>query len=325
MATGENKHTYDVKAIGEGQLRLGTEPGVSLEAAHDLSVHVAGAEGNVVGLLARLGNRTGILTSLPANSLGHRVANEYRSAGVDTTAIVWRDTGRLALYFVETSAPPIPTRVTYDRADSCFARLAESEVDWEYLSDARVLHLTGITAALGDNLSAILLRAAQNAARAGQEISVDVNYRSELTTPGRAREALTPLLESATVISCSKRDAATVFDLQGSSGDVAQALQDRFGATNVLVSDGPREAAVCADGTILQGCPPNTTIVDRVGAGDALVAGFLHGHLRGDPESGLRLGIAAAALALTHHGDQVRTTLSELDSITGSFSQDIVR
>ncbi|WP_020638731.1 sugar kinase [Amycolatopsis balhimycina] len=325
MTTGKMQPSRDVTAIGEGQLRLNTRLGTSLEVANDLAVHVAGAEGNVLGLLSRLGNRTGLVTSLPTGSLGRRIAGEYRTAGVDTSAIVWRETGRVALYFVETSTPPVPSRVTYDRADSCFARLTRDDIDWDYLGDARLLHVTGITAALSEGLYACLTEAVAQAHRHAQAVSVDVNYRSQLTTPERALKQLTPLLDGASIISCSRRDAATVFGLFGPVGDVATALSNRFGARWVLVSDGACDAAAYVDGTVLLAKPPATTVVDRVGAGDALIGGFLHGFLNEDPEQGLRLGIAAAALALTRHDDQVRTTLPDLEALTRSFGQDIVR
>jgi 2-dehydro-3-deoxygluconokinase len=312
-------------AIGEGQLRLVTPVGSSLQRAGELSVTVAGTEGNVMGLLARLGNRTGIITCLPDTPLGRRIVDEYAVAGVDTAAVVWRPSGRVALYFVERSSPPVPNRVIFDRADSCFARLEPDDVDWDYVAGARLLHLTGITASLGDGLRRVVTRAVEVARQTGRQVSVDVNYRAQLASPSQAREWFTPLLNAADVISCSRRDARTLFDIDGSAPIVAQRLSERFAASTVLVSDGPRPAAALAHGRSFTRQPPTTTIVDRPGAGDALIGGFLHGHLREDPELGLRLGIAAAALALTRFGDQVVTSLPELERLSDSFGADILR
>ena len=316
----------DVTSVGEGQLRLGSRTGTSLEEADTLRVTVAGAEGNVLGLLSRLGNRTGMFTCLPANPLGRRVAAEYRAAGVDISTLRWHDAGRLALYFVEHASPPVPSRVFYDRADSCFSHLTEREVPWEYLADSRLVHLTGITAALTDQLASIVQRAAERAASAGQLVSVDVNYRSELSTAEAARDRMSALLPFADVISWSRRDAQILFGLSGRATEVARMLRDRFAALAVLVSDGPEPVAVVSDdGRGLTVQPQPTAIVDRVGAGDALVGGFLHGFLRSDIEMGLRLGVAAAALALTRHGDQVHTTVEELEYFASRFATDIVR
>ena len=316
---------FDVTSIGEGQLRLNTETGTALEEVRALSVSVAGTEGNVLGLLSRLGNRTGLVTCLPSTPLGRRVLNEYRSGGVDTGAIVWRDGGRVALYFVEHASAPVPTRVIFDRAASCFAQLGPDEVDWAYVADSRLLHVTGITAALGGQPCRVVERAVQQARQAGQPISIDVNHRTQLWSAEEARERLSPLLREASVISCSRRDAETLFGHDGDAAAVGQSLAAQFGAGAVLVSNGPQAAAVVAEGRTLSAVPPATEVIDRVGAGDALVAGFLHGWLRGDAELGLRLGIAAAALALTRVGDQVLTSLPELEQLSTSLGRDIVR
>ena len=44
-------------------------------------------------------------------------------------------------------------------------------------------------------------------------------------------------------------------------------------------------------------------VVDRIGAGDSLVAGLIHGLLVGDPDLAIRFGAFAAAIALATPGD----------------------
>jgi len=44
-------------------------------------------------------------------------------------------------------------------------------------------------------------------------------------------------------------------------------------------------------------------IVDRIGAGDAFVAGLIHGLLASDPDLAIRLAAYAAAIALATPGD----------------------
>ena len=74
---------FDVTSIGEGQLRLCVPAGKRLEQVTQFDVFVSGTEANVVGLLSRLGWRSGFITSLPDGPLGRRVLNEYRMAGID--------------------------------------------------------------------------------------------------------------------------------------------------------------------------------------------------------------------------------------------------
>ena len=84
---------FDVTTIGEGQLRYSVSAGQRLETATQLDVHIACTEANVASLLARLGWRCGWISSMPANPLGRRVANEFRLAGLDLSALVWCDQG----------------------------------------------------------------------------------------------------------------------------------------------------------------------------------------------------------------------------------------
>jgi len=63
-----------------------------------------------------------------------------------------------------------------------------------------------------------------------------------------------------------------------------------------------------------------TQVIDRLGAGDALAAGAIHGWLDGDLAAGLRYGVTQAALALSQFGDMVVTTKEELLTLCGGVS-----
>ena len=108
---------FDVTTFGEGQLRFSVPAGHRLERANQLDVHAVCTCANVTGLLARLGWSCGWISSLPTTPLGQRVANEFRLAGLDLSAVVWTDKYRLATYYVEYAVPPRSTQVYYDRSN----------------------------------------------------------------------------------------------------------------------------------------------------------------------------------------------------------------
>ena len=58
-----------------------------------------------------------------------------------------------------------------------------------------------------------------------------------------------------------------------------------------------------------------TTVIDALGAGDALAAGVIHGWLAGEFARGLQMGTALAAMALSQVGDMVVVTQSALDNL----------
>src|SRR5512133_4332197 len=92
---------FDVTTFGEMLLRLSVPSGERLEAATHVDVHPAGAEANVVNLLARLNRRTCWIGALPKNPLGRMAANALRESGVNLDGVSWREDGRMGTYYVE--------------------------------------------------------------------------------------------------------------------------------------------------------------------------------------------------------------------------------
>src|SRR5687767_8739444 len=97
---------FDVTTLGEMLLRLSVPSGKRLENAAQFDVYPAGAEANVVTLLARLERKTYWTGALPKNPLGKITVSALRAAGVDTSGVLWRETGRMGTYYVEFGEPP---------------------------------------------------------------------------------------------------------------------------------------------------------------------------------------------------------------------------
>ena len=203
-------------------IRLSVPAGERLEAARKLDVHPAGAEANVVTLLARLGRRALWVGALPENPLGRLAAGALRSAGVSLDGILWRERGRIGTYYVEFGAPPRGIQVTYDRANSCITELQPSEINWDLLLDTRILHLTGITPALSPSCLEIIRQAAKQAKERNVLISFDVNYRQKLWSESEARQTLLPLIKQAYLLFCSQPDAVRLFGCSGTMQEISQ-------------------------------------------------------------------------------------------------------
>src|SRR5438874_2043133 len=150
---------HDLVTLGEILLRLAIPSPARFETARQLDVQIGGAEANVAAACARLGLRVAWISSLPANQWGERARHELTGHGVDCSFVHTRPDARMGLYFVEYGAAPRPVRVLYDRRDSAFARMTEAEADWEPVRRARLVHLTGITPALGEGPRALVRRA----------------------------------------------------------------------------------------------------------------------------------------------------------------------
>ena len=303
---------FDVTSLGEMLLRLSVPSGERLENTNHLDVYPAGTEANVLSLLSRLERKTHWAGALPRNSLGRLAANALRTAGVDTNGILWNEGGRMGTYYVEFGALPRGIQVTYDRAHSCMAQLKPAEIDWDSLLDTRLLHLTGITPALSPSCREVVERALERAKQYSVPVSFDVNYRQKLWTKTDAQKTLLPMMQEVDLLFCSARDAKNLFDCEGTKQEIAQSMLDISHTKYVVITNG-KEGALLWDGKEWLHEPARTTqMIDRLGAGDALAAGVIHGWLDGNVKAGLRYGVTLAALALSQLGDMVITNKAEL-------------
>lgn len=316
---------FDVTTIGEGQLRYSVPAGMHLERAPQLDVHVTGTEANVSSLLSRLGWRCGWVSALPNSPLGRRVANEYAQSGLDLSAVAWSDEGRLATYYVEFGVPPKGTQVYYDRKDTCFVKLSREQINWDYLLDTRLLHLSGLSVPLSPSIRGILLEAIERAKAEDVPISFDMNYRSRIWTTDEAAEAIAPFLQTVDILFFARGDAQRMYGFEGSPENIVRQLGDLTSA-NIVVTSLSSDGIICWDREQFHLEPARKIeVIDRIGAGDAMVAGVLHGWLQGDIFRGLRYGVLTAALNLTHYGDAVYITRGELQDLLDRPDTDIVR
>jgi len=316
---------FDVTTIGEGQLRYSVPAGTRLDRMTSLDVFVTGTEANVTCLLSSLGWRCGWISSLPDTPLGHRVANEFRLAGLDLSAVIWSDTHRLATYYVEYANPPRNTRVLFDRSNSCFTNLTCEQIDWDYLLNTRLLHLSGLSVPLSPSVHSIIVEAMRLAQTKDIPVSFDMNYRRNLWPSESAAETVRPLLAAVDLLFFSRSDARQIFGIDGSPEEIVLQLADLTRAPFVVTSLS-HEGLIGWDRQQFVRQPArDVKIVDRIGAGDAMVAGVLHGWLQGDFAKGIRYGALTAALALSQYGDQVGISATELEALLDQGQTDIVR
>ena len=292
---------HDLLTLGEVLLRLSLPSPARFETARHLDVQIGGAEANVAAAAARLGLRVAWISALPANEWGDRVRRELVGHGIDCSMVRSIDGARMGLYFLEYGVPPRPIRVLYDRRESAFARLGPADVDWALVKRARVVHVSGITPALGAPSRALVERAV---AEAG-ELSFDLNYRATLWSPADARAFAETVLPRARYLFIGAEEARTVFGLDGPPGSVLAALARRAPRASIALMQGADGCTVLHDGRLLR--PRRrfeVQVVDPIGAGDAYVGGFLWATLSGrSVEDAIDVGQAVAALKCSTWGD----------------------
>jgi 2-dehydro-3-deoxygluconokinase len=316
---------FDVVTFGETMLRFSPPDHQTFEQSTSVNVTIGGSESNTAVALSRLGLRTAWISKLVDNPLGRKIHTSIAAHGVDLSGIVWTSNGRNATYFVELGKTPRAYRVTYDRKNSAVNTLQPSEINWTLFKKAKIVHLTGITAALSANCRNLVELMIKRARREKSLISFDVNYRAKLWSCKKADSVLSPLCRGADILFVKYEDAAAVFGVKGEPEDILGVLQERFHCRTVVLTIG-KEGAVCrhADQEFRSRAFP-TAETDRVGAGDAFAAGFLFGFLTGNIPYALDFATALSAFKFTIPGDLAWATKSDVEEILRADRRDIQR
>ena len=302
--------------------------------ARELEITYGGGEANVGMSLARLGYPAEHVTVFPDHELGRAAAQHLQQQGVSLQHTAFKG-HRLGLYFLESGASVRASHIVYDRADSAFANLHADWFDWEtILTGANWLHWTGITPAISVQAAAATAAAIQTARRLGITVSADVNYRRNLWQYGqRAQDVMPPLVAGCDVVVCAENDAEDLFGIAAgptsndSFAQMSVQLMDRFPTIRQVITT--RRTTLSASHNQLRGLLCDQTgkttetptydivpIVDRIGGGDAFMAGFIYGsHAYATAEEALRCGVAASVLKHSIHGDANLATLAEIEAV----------
>jgi 2-dehydro-3-deoxygluconokinase len=314
-----------VITLGEVMMRL-SAPGCSrFTQATTLEVVYGGAEANVAVSLACLGIPAAHVTRLPENDLGKAACQSLQKMGVHIGHIHY-GSERMGLYFLENGAMQRPPRIVYDRFDSAFAHIKPGTIDWEaIMKEASWFHWTGITPAISLGAAEVCMEALVAAEKYKVPVSGDINYRRNLWQYGKKVTDIMPaLIERCDYLVAGLTDFENCLGWKSSSFE--EACQK---ATDTLmkvkkVAFTYRES-ISASHNNLQGVIWDgnkflesrnyalTHIVDRVGGGDAFMAGLIYGWISGHDDA-FTVEFATAASALKHSipGDVNTSTLEEV-------------
>jgi 2-dehydro-3-deoxygluconokinase len=311
-----------IVCFGELLLRM-TAPGRELLLQTGrLDVHVGGAEANVAIGLARLGHDTMMISHVPDTALGDAAAGHLRRYGVSSAGVA-AGPGRMGLYFLSPGAGLRPSDIVYDREGSSFALAGPGDFDWEaLLAGADLLHLSGITPALGKGSAEAAVAAAEAARARGILVSFDGNYRAQLWEKWDSdpRAVLDRLVGQADILFGNHRDISLLlgrtFSGEGEERrrEAAEAMFAQYPGLNMIASTArhivdadthrisaradSRDGSAQTDEVVVAG------IIDRIGAGDAFAAGILHGLRQGlDLDDIVKVGLALTCLKHSLAGD----------------------
>jgi len=295
----------DVIGLGEIMVQFNAVTPGPLRYVTYFEKHAAGAEANVTVCVRRQGLSSGFITRLGTDEFGIHLYNWLRGEGVDVSQIKFDPAAPTGIYFVQRGFP-IPGRssIVYYRRGSAASKLSEEDIDPEYFANAKIFHLTGITPALSESTLKASKKAVERARNHRYKLSFDTNIRPQLWKGAEdVTKTLLPSVEQADILFT---DLADTMILLGEK-DVDKAIESylSMGIKIVVFKLGTKGAIAASKREKVKARGYQVTVVDPIGAGDALAGTFLGCIIKGfDLEKSLKFAVAAGTLVVTVRGDQ---------------------
>lgn len=297
----------DVVTLGETMGLFYSPVGQPISTHPLFRVSFGGAESNVAIGLSRLGTSVEWVGRLGGDDIGRLIERDLRAEGVlvyprtgaDSTGIMVRTRGGHGQSFIH-----------YSRTGSAGSALRPDDLDFDAIATAKLLHVTGITLALGPEPRAAVFAAVRAAKEAGVDVSFDVNHRTKLWSAEESEGVLETLIADADIVFATDSEAQLVLGGHSDSGEEAGPLDNlakglaAMGPREVVIKQGEKGSMLLDHGSFYRQNVVTADTVDAVGAGDAFAAGYIHALLAAvPPQDRIDFAGRVAAHAVTMQGD----------------------
>lgn len=265
-----------------------------------------GSAANTLAGLSALGAQCAFVGQVADDQLGHVFAHDIRAVGIDfdTPARPGQPSTARCLIFVTPDGQR--TMSTFLGASQY---LPAAALDEEAIGGASVLYLEGY---LWDPKEprAAMRRAIERAKAAGRKVAFTLSDSFVIARHGNDFRALI----ADGLIDILFANEAELAALTGENDFEAGLARVAPQVPVLVVTRSEKGAVAVANGERAEvAAEPVDHVVDTTGAGDLFAAGFLFGHVKGEPLARcLRRGAIAAAEIISHYGARPETDLTEL-------------
>jgi 2-dehydro-3-deoxygluconokinase len=304
----------DVVTLGETMVVFDGMKHGPLRYVDNYERHTGGAETNVAVGLVRLGHTAGWISRVGKDEFGKYILSFYRGEGVDMSQVIVDPDNPTGIFFRQRLENG-ESKNFYYRKGSAASFLSPNDLNEEYISHAKFLHVTGITPALSGTCHDTIIHAMQIARKNGVKVSYDPNIRMKLwPSKEKAINTLLSLMQYADIILPGLEECQVLFDTDNINEIISQI--ESYGVETVVIKLGDNGAVAKRGDEFVEVPGINVPIVvDAFGAGDAFCAGFLAGQLKGyNLKETLDLANTTGAISVTIKGNvEALPTLQEVE------------
>jgi 5-dehydro-2-deoxygluconokinase len=289
----------DVITMGRCSVDLyGQQIGSRLEDIASFAKSAGGSPTNIAIGTARLGLKSGLITRVGDEQMGHFILEQMEREGVATRGITTDPTRLTSLVLLSVESDKSFPLIFY--RDNCAdSALDVSDVDEDFVATSRALLVTGTHFARA-NTDAAQRKAMAIAKKLGRKIIIDIDYRPNLwglaghgageeryIKSDKVSSHLQSILADCDLIIGTEEEV----HIAGGTEDTLAALRKirSLSKGTIVLKRGPMGCVVYSgeiparieDGIVGKGFP--IEVYNVLGAGDAFMSGFLRGWLKDEP------------------------------------------
>jgi len=274
-----NKIQLDAVTLGETMMAFEAQDYGPLREVHHFKKWIGGAEDNFAIGLSRLGFDCGWISRLGVDEFGQEIKRTIKGEGIDVSRVVMDPKAPTGVFIVERRAEG-DFKCYYYRHASAASRLCPDDIDPEFIGNARVVYLTGITPAISRSAGAAVDKIFSIAQKNKQTVIFDPNLRLKLWRIDRAREVLIPLMQKSSLVLPGEEELKQLMDCRDLSTAVAKA--HRMNIQNLIIKRAQLGADIAFAGDAQIHIPAFDVSrpISSMGAGDCFAAGFVAGFLK---------------------------------------------
>ncbi|QAS51540.1 sugar kinase [Halobacillus litoralis] len=269
----------DVITIGDAMVSFNPTTQGPMRFVQSFVKKVGGAELNTAIGCARLGLKSGWISSLGKDEFGHFIHNFARGEGVDVSEVTFTENYPTSLNFKEFRGDRINT--TYYRTPSPFLSMTPDDLNESYIKNSKILHITGLLPGVDVNHNLpIIKKAIALAKKHDVQISFDPNIRLKLWSKEDARKYLSELLPDVDLLLAGDEELEIILGTKDTKEIVAKSTE--LGISYIAIKKGAEGSTGYHNGRTVESPPiPPREVVDTIGAGDGFNAGILYGIING--------------------------------------------
>lgn len=285
-------------------------------------IYYGGSEVNIARNIQGFGFATKIFTAIPNDNIGTSFINFLRANQIDTSFIQRRGE-RLGMYYLINGYGARNSEVFYDRKFTSINDIDLSLIDFNQLFDGiSHFHFSGITIATSSKVRNVLLILLKEAKKRNIVISIDLNLRTKMISIEDAKIqfsqfaeyadycfGIDPIMKDKTDIAMFNRDQSTDRTIEKRMLDLQKTYHFKAIFHTVRNSDinqiNTYHAYAYTD-KLYKSLTLKTATLERVGSGDAFVAGALYQIMNNQPiQETIDFAVASGTLKCTLNGDNM--------------------